>query len=63
MTKFTIFSQKNGLVPLPSVVSPLCLRRVLKALNANPIDPGKMVADKNWRLSGLQIIEKGHLCH
>ena len=53
----------NGLVSLPSVVSPLCLRRVLKALNANPIDPGKMVADKNWRLSGLQIIEKGHLCH
>ena len=36
----------NGLVSLPSVVSPLCLRRVLKALNANPIDPGNMAAHK-----------------
>ena len=62
MTKFTIFFG-DDLFLSPSVVSPLCLRRVLKALNANPIDPGKMVADKKWRLSGLQIIEKGHLCH
>ena len=34
-----------------------------QTLNVNSTDPGKMVGDKKWRLSGFQIIEERHLCH